>query len=102
MIMKLAKPNKNTYVCKRASGCEEKPCDEAFKIVVMYVDQRTWDDPSKITDASTKEDWFARGSNHRIVNGCITRDLYPEEVWAVKIKTLKSLHVGRCVCKFGI
>lgn len=36
-------------------------------------------------------DWHRRGTNHRVVNGFIKRDLGPEPCWLIDIESLADL-----------
>lgn len=65
----------------------QKPCEEAFIDKVIHIDERFSDSPSKLPDS---EKWFSKGSNHRVENGNIKRDL-EREVYVVEINTLSEL-----------
>ena len=83
------------YVVSRASNWddEKQPCEEAVKETVLFVDERTVDDPSKIQMRESRETWYSdpRYFNHRVENGHIKRD-HNETVWVIEIPTLEDLH----------
>lgn len=90
-IKRLLEPQKNTYIIRRTSlyDSDEKPCDEAYKVELMLVDCRPVDDPKKIPiNNGTDGDWYERGTNHRVVNGRICRDLYWYQEWAVDVEDI--------------
>lgn len=62
----------------------EPPCDGAYQIRVTRVDRRLTDDPKNVPSGrGTDEWWYGRGTNHRVEDGCICRDLGVETVWVV-------------------
>lgn len=65
-----------------------QPCEEAKSGQMKVIDERGVDDPSKIPNG---EDWYARGTNHRVENGHIKRDLGFRTAWFVDIGSLKDL-----------
>lgn len=75
---------------------EEKPIEECFEAEYTLVDIRSVDDPVKIPiygndrDVANK-DWYGKGTNHRLINNCIARDLGKEKGWFVEIKSLEDL-----------
>lgn len=74
-------------IISRASTYGEKPVAEAFKIKVQITDRRVVDDPRKIPldTGSDGKWWYENGTNHRVENGQIARDMGYHEVWAIKI-----------------
>lgn len=70
---------------------EGKPIEEAFEDSYTPLDQRTVDDPEKLKDKDTKENWYKKGENHRVMNGMITRDMPQDKTWFVEVKSLKAL-----------
>lgn len=75
---------------------ENKPCEEAYKGQYTYVDTRTCDCPTKILmyygdPEKALNDWFGEGSNHRVENGRIKRDLFTEDTWFIDINSLDAL-----------
>ena len=78
-------------------GDEGKPHKDAYQRKYIYVDTRTTDDPAKIPmykgDPSA---WYGRGTNHRVENGQIKRDIHKESGWFIQVdnlhKFLEDLH----------
>lgn len=75
---------------------DEKPCKEAYIDEYLIIDTRTTDCPTKIPAFSgnperAKKDWFSSGTNHRIENGQIKRDMKMEKAWFIDINTLTDL-----------
>lgn len=67
----------------------EPPCDGAYQIRVTRVDRRLTDDPKKVPSGrGTDEWWYDRGTNHRVEDGCICRDLGVDTLWAVDVPDL--------------
>lgn len=96
----LTTPRPDLYLCTRTSVMwDERPCEEAFQITIRNVDTRTVDSPDKLT--WRKEDWYKRGTNHRVVGGRIKRDLDPQTVWAVIVTDLPAFvrKYGNCVVR---
>ncbi len=85
-------PYAGLYLCTRTSDYQDvKPCDEAFRVPLVAIDTRDVDDPKKIPiNEGTDGDWYIKGSNHRVEDGRITRDMGIEEVWAVKLVDLQA------------
>lgn len=75
-----------------ARNSEEPPCEGAVAEQRPYVDIRSVDSPEKLTyphDAA--QDWYKRGSNHRVIDGCIVRDLEAHQVWTIELADLSAL-----------
>jgi len=96
--------SKDVFLCTRSSSWNEsQPCEEAFQIEVMEVDSRTTDDPKKVRAYNgTDSWWYNTGTNHRVENGKICRDLGLRKVWAVEIRTLEDFRAfvskhGQCI-----
>ena len=76
----------------RTSTYDEQPCPESVKRTRTKVDTRFADDPSKVKSyGGTTDWWYSNGTNHRIVNGYITRDLGTEEYWSIEFNSLEEL-----------
>ena len=94
---------KDTYIVERTSNpifATKAPCQGAEKRFIRYVDERTVDDPKKISGYGHTEDWwYSKGKNHRVENGHIKRDLEPEAVYIVEIPDLWAFveRHGQCV-----
>lgn len=79
-------PQPGLFVVSRTSSSLSKPCDEAFEAETMQVDRRNVDDPKKIpANRGTDGDWYSIGTNHRIVDGNICRDIGYMVGWFAKI-----------------
>jgi hypothetical protein len=80
------------FFVSRTSLCsDEQPCLEAFLSTRVIVDERTVDDPKKLHYKADIDDWYARGTHHRVENGHIKRNLTEENAWAVNISSLEDL-----------
>ena len=75
----------------RTSSYNEKPCDEASLTYEPYVDHQNFKTPEDHDKRFLGSPWFSRGTNHRIIDGTIARDLAPTAVWCVQINSLKQL-----------
>lgn len=70
----------------------QPPCPEAVEQEYTPVDVRTVDGPAKVRVYGGKRDWwYAEGTNHRVVNGRIVRDLPPRKGWFVELESLDAL-----------
>lgn len=100
-VERVVRPRTGLYLCSRTNSySEDKPCDEAFQITVITTDTRNCDDPKKIpANKGTDGDWYTRGTNHRVENGNIKRDLGTHKVWAVELTDILSFvdKYGDCV-----
>lgn len=75
------------------------PCDKAFAGKVMRVDTRTVDDPAKLKKPFGDE-WYRQGTNHRVEDGRIKRDMGLEHAWFIEISTLEELTA--LVASYGV
>lgn len=94
------RPRAGLYLCTRTSACGMKPCDEAFRVLIVNTDTRDVDDPKKIpANRGTDGDWYKKGTNHRVEGGKIRRDLGTKEEWAVELRDLQAFvdKHGECV-----
>jgi hypothetical protein len=67
------------------------PCVGAWQEKYFYIDWRTTDDPAKIAAYDRETDWwYNEGTNHRIENGMIARDL-EEKGWFIEFDGLGAL-----------
>lgn len=94
------------YVVRRTSEwCSDvPPCVGAFKKSVTRVDRRDVDDPKKIpANKGTDGDWFTRGTNHRIVDGNICRDMGEYDEWFVDVADILLFvkEHGSCILSLG-
>ncbi len=72
---------------------KRKPCDEAALGTYTFMDRRVIDDPRKIPMESGSDGawWYEEGSNHRVENGEIVRDIGERSAWFVSLNTLEEL-----------
>ena len=98
----MIEPEKNVYLVSKTSLRDDskKPCEEAYKVMMKKIDRRTTDDPAKIP-ASHGDGawWYKKGTNHRVENGFICRDLGWREAWVVKVYDIYNFicEHGECV-----
>lgn len=94
--MKTQEENDTVFIVTRTShsslfDSNKPPVPEAFVGTWSRTDSRTVDDPKKLPiNHGTDGDWYKRGTNHRIVDGCIARD-FAEPCWFVRIGDLAEL-----------
>lgn len=82
------------FQVKRASmWSEKKPCEKCIPIRLINVDRRTFKSPEEYDErfATQCGSWLSRGSNHRITEYGIARDLEPVQVWGIEINSLEEL-----------
>lgn len=94
------------YIVKRTSewASDVPPCTGAVKLPLIRVDRRSVDDPKKIpANRGTNGDWFTRGTNHRIEDGNICRDIGTYNEWFVDIEDVLLFvkKYGSCVLSVG-
>lgn len=98
---RVVRPRAGLYLCSRTSAWgNKKPCDEAFKVLVINTDTRNCDDPKKIpANRGTDGDWYKRGTKHRVENGMIKRDFGTSQEWAVELADVQTFadKYGDCV-----
>lgn len=87
--------SEQAYLVFRTSG-EDVNVDEAREMMTPCVDCRIVDDPAKLNMCN---DWYSIGTNHRIVNGRICRDMTPELRWVADVPDIRAFiaKYGRCV-----
>lgn len=94
----VTKPRDGLYLVSRTSQYmgEEPPCEEAFRVTVVNVDTRYVEDPANLNNPN---DWYKRGTNHRVEDGNIKRDLGLRAEWAVEVANLFEFvkKYGQCV-----
>lgn len=85
-VDRLESPQAGIYLVSRTSYGFGKPCDEAYEVELVQVDRRRFDDPKKVpAHHGTDGDWYQCGSNHRVENGQICRDIGWYRTWAVQV-----------------
>ena len=78
---------------RRWSEENDKPCDGAVWEAFTSIDERIFDDPSKIPSyqrCGSTDEWYAHGENHRVENGHIKRD-FESHAWFIEIEILGEL-----------
>ena len=97
--LKITKPSKNIFLVSRTSMCcsDKKPCEEAYPINIIDVDTRTVDDPKKIPCYfnGREQMWYREGTNHRVENGKIKRDMGITQEWAIETDDILSF-IDKC------
>ena len=96
-MRKIARPFSGLFIVKYIEG---HPCSDAFPVNLMQVDCRNVDDPKKIpANDGTDGDWYKEGSNHRVKDGKIYRDLGWAEEWVVLLDDMMDFvdKYGRCL-----
>ncbi len=100
-MIRIHKPERGLYLIRRASDYSGCPCEDAFKAEFLRVDSRNAARPKDIPFYKNKDEqwWFGAGTNHRIVDGCITRDMEWCEEWAIRCDDLLNLVaiIGRLI-----
>jgi hypothetical protein len=71
------------FLVSRVSNREDMPHPLAVLKPYIYVDERDVDDPHDIN-------WYKEGTNHRVENGYIKRDLQRND-WFITIDTMEKL-----------
>lgn len=71
---------------------KKKPYNKCIPISLTHIDRRTFRTPEEYDERCGQYGkWFDVGSNHRIENGRIVRDLNIESVWGIEINSLEEL-----------
>ena len=73
----------------RISAASGKIPEESYPGKYPILDIRHVDDPKKLRMG--EEAWYAAGTNHRVEDGCIVRDMGTEDVHFIDIYTLARL-----------
>jgi hypothetical protein len=96
----------STYILESVSGNSFiGSVAGASKTFIPRVDVRTCDDPKKIPyNKGTDGDWYKRGTNHRLIDGKIARDMGEDEVHQVEFSTLAELEslIGVLGCRLSV
>ena len=83
------------FIVKRSSlysSENPKPCEEAYLKKLTFVDIRGTDDPSKIPAGQGETEWwYSEGTNHRLIDNEIARDLEQKDIWCISINSLEEL-----------
>ena len=75
------------FIIKKTSHPTNKPCSEARLEPYLSSESRDVDSPEKLKNPF---EWYETGSNHRLVNGQITRD-HIRSVWTMDMNNLDDL-----------
>lgn len=81
------------FIVSRTSSGDYKPCKEAYEYELTNVDIRTVDDPKKLSFKNDRDGWFKIGTNHRMIDGKIARDIGKVDVWVIDINSIEDLVV---------
>ena len=72
---------------------ETSPYENCIPIELIHVDQRTFKSPEEYDQRLGKSygSWFSQGSNHRITEKGIARDMGTYPAWGIEINSLEEL-----------
>lgn len=72
---------------------DQKPYDKCIPIKLTNVDRRNFRTPEEHDERWAKHSgkWLEVGTNHRVENGCIVRDLGTQDEWGLEINTIEEL-----------
>ncbi len=105
MLPKMLNPDPQWCMVTRLDGdSDTQPCEGAEKFLVLHIDRRSSGDPKKIPCfAEDANGWWDFGTNHRIENGGIVRDLDWKPAWFIKTPDLWKFvqEQGDCVVGFA-
>jgi len=105
-IERLVVPVDGVYLVSRTTAWKDntRPCEEAYKVETLDIDIRNCNNPRKIPSHKDMDDswWYKNGTNHRVENGKICRDIGWSKKWAVKIDNLVDFIKKYGVCIVGI
>lgn len=81
------------FILERTSRYGERPHKMAKEERRIKVDVRNTDDPKKIPAYKGRSDnwWYDTGTNHRVHNGYIMRDIGHETIYTIEINSLEEL-----------
>lgn len=82
-------------VTRTSMWSKEKPYENCIPITLTNVDWRTFKSPEEHDARLAKQcgNWFSRGSNHRVINGTIARDMGSMSTWGIEINSLEELMI---------
>lgn len=78
------------FIISRTSQWDGEPHNKAYQDKFIRVDTRVVDCPSKLNHRVDRENWYEKGTNHRVENGCIKRDFIGKN-WFIDISSLEEL-----------
>lgn len=106
-VQRLEKPRRGFVRVRKTSqyfDTDNPPCEGAVKVETKIIDRRNVDDPRKIpAHRGTDGNWWSEGTNHRIENGCICRDMGWSQSWFIELHDVMAFvraH-GTCVVSVG-
>ena len=75
------------------------PCKGASVFQFLMVERRAVSDPSKVFKCESNDWWYGRGSNHRVENGSVCRDMGYSQDWFIELNDIMAFvrEVGGCV-----
>ena len=81
------------FIVTRSSDflSKKQPIEGAYQKEITRIDVRNISDPSGFKNQRLIDEWYNAGTNHRVINGKIARDMGTEKVWVVNINTLEEL-----------
>jgi hypothetical protein len=77
------------FYLTRTTDSDLQPCDEAYQRDYFYVDRRTAKDPKELGQYGA--DWYENGTNHRLEDGMIARDIPQPGGWFIELTNLLDL-----------
>lgn len=69
---------------------EKKPCPEAKKVTISLADRRDFASIEEYDSLKKEDPWRSKGTNHRVLENCIARDIGTVEKWAVEFNTIED------------
>lgn len=81
------------FVISRASDHKEEnsPCEGAYEQEIPKIDIRSISKPEEFNIKSMRESWYKEGTNHRLINGKIARDMGTKKVWCIDFESMDDL-----------
>lgn len=80
---------------------DAKPHDRAYSEMTPIVDHRNFKTPEE-HDAKLNPPWLSRGTNHRLINGTIARDVGMKVGWFIEINNLEDLLAFQEECGYEL
>lgn len=91
-------PQAGMFLVSMSSSDEDRPCDEAYEVKILQVARFSADHLLRTRFASW---WHSKGTNHRVENGQICRDMGWEIHWAVKVNDVMDFVDKHGACVVG-